>query len=388
MHDGGVDTTKVQFIDDATHRLISRYTIGINDVFVSIAGTVGMVGRVPASLDGANLTENAAKVSVTDPGRLDPAFLAAFLQLPVTRQTMLSLAGGAAQPKLALYKIEGLELPIPPIATQRKIAAILSAYDDLIENNNRRIKLLEETARRLYREWFVDFRYPGHENVPLVDSELGPIPEGWSADPVGDHAAVIRGRSYRGSDVVNDGGIPFINLKCIARDGGFRRDGIKRYAGEFKDAHKVRPGDIVMAVTDMTQERRLVARAARVPDMGEEYGVVSMDLVKILPKDVPPEYLLGILRYSDFPDRVKAHANGANVLHLHPDRITDYVAPFAAPATARHYSHQVAPVQHLSDVLEASTEQLRAARDLLLPRLISGKLDVTDLGIAVPDVAG
>ena len=70
--------------------------------------------------------------------------------------------------------------PLPPLPTQRKIAAILSAYDDLIENNNRRIKILEEMAQRIYREWFVDFRYPGHESVPLVDSELGPIPEGWT----------------------------------------------------------------------------------------------------------------------------------------------------------------------------------------------------------------
>ena len=66
---------------------------------------------------------------------------------------------------------------IPPIPIQRKITAILSAYDDLIENNSRRISLMEEMARRVYREWFVDLRYPGHENVPLMDSELGPIPE-------------------------------------------------------------------------------------------------------------------------------------------------------------------------------------------------------------------
>ena len=79
------------------------------------------------------------------------------------------------------------QIPLPPLPTQRKIAAILSAYDDLIENNNRRIKLLEEMAQRIYREWFVDFRYPGHEDVPLVDSELGPIPDG-----VGGRVAVGR----------------------------------------------------------------------------------------------------------------------------------------------------------------------------------------------------
>ncbi len=73
---------------------------------------------------------------------------------------------------------------LPPLATQRKIAAILSAYDDLIENNTRRIEILEEMAQRIYREWFVHFRFPGHEDVPLVDSELGPIPEGWERRPL------------------------------------------------------------------------------------------------------------------------------------------------------------------------------------------------------------
>ncbi len=87
--------------------------------------------------------------------------------------------------------IKSLPVVIPPLPTQRKIAAILSAYDDLIENNGRRIKLLEEMAQRIYREWFVDFRYPGHENVPLVDSELGPVPQGWSVERMGQVADVI-----------------------------------------------------------------------------------------------------------------------------------------------------------------------------------------------------
>jgi len=296
-------------------------------------------------------------------------------------------AGGAAQPLLTQRDLLPVTIYHPEIQIQHKIAAVLSGYDDLIDNNNHRLRLLEEVAQRIYREWFIDFRYPGHESVPLVDSELGPIPEGWGAERVGDHATVIRGRAYRGPDVVDEGGIPFVNLKCIAREGGFRRDGIKRYLGEFKDAQKVQSGDIVMAVTDMTQERRIVARAARVPDVGEPYGVFSMDLVKIAPKDVPPEYLLGILRYSDFPDRVKGHANGANVLHLHPDRISDYVAPFATLETARHYASEISPAQHLSDTLQAATERLRATRDLLLPRLMSGDVDVADLNIALPDVA-
>ena len=112
--------------------------------------------------------------------------------------------------------------PLPPLPTQRKIAAILSAYDDLIENNNRRIKLLEEMAQRIYREWFVDFRYPGHEDVPLVDSELGPIPKGWNVQPLSDAAQIVT-RSVEPADTVEaspgvvstmtcDSGLPRLNV--------------------------------------------------------------------------------------------------------------------------------------------------------------------------------
>ncbi len=88
-------------------------------------------------------------------------------------------------------RFENLIVTLPPLPIQRKIAAILSAYDDLIENNTRRIALLEEMAQALYREWFVHFRFPGHESVPLVDSPLGPIPEGWQMAKLGEVADYI-----------------------------------------------------------------------------------------------------------------------------------------------------------------------------------------------------
>jgi type I restriction enzyme S subunit len=316
-----------------------------------------------------------------------PHFFYYFFRSPQGRGTIQSIAMQVAASGIRASELAELRVPAPPLPTQRKIAAILSAYDDLIENNNRRIKLLEEMAQRIYREWFVEFRYPGYRDVPLADSEMGPIPEGWSVAPLADQANVLRGRSYRGADVVAHGGIPFVNLKCVARDGGFRRDGIKRYAGDYREVHTVRSGDIIMAVTDMTQERRIVARAARVPEIGAEFGVFSMDLVKIVPVGLPREYMLAMLRYSDFPDVVKAHANGANVLHLHPNRILDYRMVFPTRPLADRYRDHVAPMQHLSDNLDAECDRLRSSRDLLLPRLVSGEIDAMELDIDVTDLA-
>jgi len=276
----------------------------------------------------------------------------------------------------------------PPRAEQRRIASILSAYDDLIENNSRRIQILEEMAQAIYREWFVEFRFPGHEDVRMVHSELGLIPEGWPVSDVGQIARIHRGRSYRGIDLAVAGGLPFVNLKCVARDGGFRRDGVKRYVGRFDEDERVYAGDIVVAVTDMTQERRIIARAARIPRLKEdEFGIISMDLVRLEPVEkTPREFLLGLLRFSGFPDQVKNHANGANVLHLNPKRILDY--RFACPPQelCQRYGDTVAPIYHLEDCLELTDDNLRKTRDVLLPRLISGEIDVSrlDIGNAEP----
>ena len=122
---------------------------------------------------------------------------------------------GAAQPKLSQANMRLIEIPLPPLPVQRRIAGILSAYDELMENSQRRIRLLEAMARALYREWFVHFRFPGHESVPRVPSPLGEIPKGWEVKKLGDVAAIFRGRSYRSVDLADEGGLPFLNLKCL-----------------------------------------------------------------------------------------------------------------------------------------------------------------------------
>jgi type I restriction enzyme S subunit len=235
-------------------------------------------------------------------------------------------------------------------------------------------------ARRLYREWFVHFRFPGHDGCSFVDSPLGEIPEGWEARKLRDLADTYRGRSYRSVDLVGENGLPFLNLKCLDRDGGFRRSGLKRYHGDFKDTHIARKGDIVMAVTDMTQERRIVARAALVPTLGHDFGVFSMDLVRIQPKSgVAKHFLYSFLRHSSFADEVKQHANGANVLHLSPDRITEYELIWPSVLLVDRYARFVSSILEEIDMLENSIDNLRRTRDLLLPRLLSGQIDVEEL---------
>src|SRR3989338_1706747 len=129
----------------------------------------------------------------------------AFYSLLLNRGDLTVQAQGAAQQNLNQDLIRQFALSLPPLPVQRRIAGILSAYDELIENNQRRIRILEEMARSLYREWFVHFRYPGHETVPLVDSQLGRIPQGWEIGAIGDFIQFKSGFAFKSGSFTADG---------------------------------------------------------------------------------------------------------------------------------------------------------------------------------------
>ena len=183
--------------------------------------------------------------------------------------------------------------------------------------------------------------------------------------------------SYRSAELVEKGGLPFVNLKCIDRDGGFRTSGLKRYLGISKPEQLVSEGDIVIAVTDMTQDRRIVGQAARVPPLAGGSGVVSMDLVKVNPRgNHSKTFLYAALRFSAFSESMQRHANGANVLHLSPKSIAAYSMAWPTEALQRAFTVLVEDQLTLIARIASSSEALRQARDLLLPRLISGELSV------------
>lgn len=202
-----LSTDALLYITEETFKHISRYTISKDDIYISIAGTIGYVGKIPEFIDGANLTENCAKLSeFSDEINMD--YLLYYLRSPRGNGELLVRKGGASQPKLALERIKTVPVPVPPINIQSRIANILSAYDDLIENNQKQIKLLEEAAMWLYKEWFVKLRFPGHENTKIVDG----VPEGWEYKEVGSLISKTpRTKQVKKSEYKNSGEIPIID---------------------------------------------------------------------------------------------------------------------------------------------------------------------------------
>ena len=294
-----------------------------------------------------------------------------------------NIAGGSTFKEISGGMLEKYKIFLPPLPTQKKIASILSTYDDLIENNNKRIKILEEMAQNIYREWFVHFRYPGHEDVPMVDSELGQIPQGWEVKRISELYSIQKGLSYGSEGLIESGGIPMINLKNVNKGGGFRSEGIKNYSGEFKESHRVRGGDVVIAVTDMTPDRNIAGRAARIPNyLGE--AIISTDLVRMESvAKIGKAYTYGLFSFSTLPLYLKEFASGTNVQHLSSSAISIQKVIVPPQSLQEEYDQISEPSYALKDDLEEKNQNLRKTRDLLLPRLISGQLDVEELDIEV-----
>lgn len=314
--------------------------------------------------------------------KCNPLFYYYYFSSPIGIEKTQSLVSQVAAAGIRGSELSKLMVHYFKKEKQDKIAKILSNYDDLIENNNKRIKILEEMAQKIYKEWFVDFKYPGHETATFKDTELGKIPEEWTIEKVSDISLLYKGKSYTSSDLVKKNGLPFLNLKCIERDGGFKRDGLKYFDGKYKDSHIVLPEDIIMAVTDMTQERRLVARPARIPHNWYKKYIMSMDLVKLVPNlDMNKTYFYCLLKYSGFSDDVKNYANGANVLHLDPQNIEKYKLIIASKELREKFGNIVKQIYDKIDVALLKNEKLKQSRDMLLPRLISGEIDVEHMEI-------
>ncbi|WP_288204745.1 restriction endonuclease subunit S [Phascolarctobacterium faecium] len=385
VYDYSFSYENLAYIDEVQAKKLSNVEIHENDILLNITGaSVGRCCKVPRQIIPARVNQHVSIVRV-DNNCANVDYILYYINSPHNKLRLLNIAqGGATREALTKEAIENFIVELPDNNAQDFIANILSSYDNLIENNNRRIAILEEMAQRLYREWFVHFRFPGHENVKMVESKLGLIPENWHNFKIENIVSFNRGKSYRSSEINVEDGVPFINLKNIRAYGGFNKGGTKLFDGIYKESHKVRPGDIVMAVTDMTQERRLVGQVARVPNMKSDYAIISMDLIKLIPFQAQNSvYVYSLLRYSNLSRKIAGFANGANVLHLDPELVLqqDFIMP--DDDTIKRFTSLVESLYNSVDICEEKNETLRKTRDHLLPRLISGDIDVSKLCVKI-----
>lgn len=274
--------------------------------------------------------------------------------------------------------LDECELLLPPLEEQSRVVAILSAYDELIENNTRRIAILEEMARRIYEDWFVHFRFPGHENARMVESELGPIPEGWAVKALG----VVAGEviDYRGKTPSKLGGkwassgIPALSALNIKSGKLVNLEKAKWVDEElYKRWMKVplRRGDILMTSEAPLGELYLLSTTERYVLSQRLFGIRADEEI------ITPTILFLTLRSSQVQAELVSRATGATVSGIRQAELRK--VPILVPV--KSVQSKIEPVLSSLTALVAKLSQananLRTMRDLLLPKLISGELDVS-----------
>ena len=355
--------TKEVFVKE---EIPQRFIAHPEDIIYTRTGNVGLVFRNNYGV----MHNNCFSVTPNDADELSRDFLYYALQNKTFFDTANALARGAAQPDLPHTSFNSIEFAYPSLFAQERIAYILSRYDSLIENYQKQIKLLEEAAQRLYKEWFVDLHFPGHENAMIVDG----VPEGWEKKKLCELFSFVRGKSYTSKELSDEGTI-MVNLKNIQSFGGYKSDVEKHFIGTFKEEQTLMKGDLIMGVTDMTQERRLVGSVALIPDF-KETATFSMDLIKLISFKLPNIYLYCAMRYGDVSRQIAPLANGVNVLHLKPEAISNIEMVVASDSIIEKFvSYTSKTIENILS-LQSQLRLLTEARDRLLPKLLSGEIEV------------
>ena len=301
----------------------------------------------------------------TNRKKLNPQYLTYLMLGDEIQGRILSMSNGATVHHLNMKDIRELEMPpIPGLAVQDRIASILSAYDDLIENNTRRIKILEEMVQMLYREWFVNFRFPGHQKVQMVESELGPIPAGWMPKRLGDLCAETR-RGVDPGDI--DPATPYIGLEHLPRKsialGEWGRAGD---VGSTKLRFK--RGDILFGKIRPYFHKVGVAPVD---------GVASSDAIVIVPND--PAYfgpVLCCVSSEDYVRHATKTSQGTKMPRANWDVLTKYPLPLPSGALLEQFNGIIHPTVEILQNFVFRNRNLCTTRDLLLPKLISGEVPV------------
>jgi len=336
--DSTVDISEADYVaEDLITPKLQKYILHDGDILVAMTGaTAGKVGRIRTNRK-VLLNQRVAKIC---PVKADKDFIWAVVSSHEYQQKFYNLA------------FEGVEIPLPPDSIQKRIASILSAYDELIENSQRRIKILEEMARALYREWFVEFRFPGHESIPRVQSPLGEIPKGWEVTTLGRLIEIKKGKNIT-KDTIRNGTVPVVA-------GGLA-------PAYFHDVPNTRSPVITISAS------------------GANAGFVNLYYLDVWASDcsyidfsATPHVFYFYLWLDHRRAAITHLQRGSAQPHVYPKDLALLEALRPPKGCLDAFTSLVDPIFEMIMRLTAQVENLRRTRDLLLPRILSGEIEIGD----------
>jgi type I restriction enzyme S subunit len=338
------------------------------DLVFTCWGTLGQVGLIPKNgpFDEYIISNKQLKLR-PNPDIADARFLLYYFGSPQMVAHIRSIAIGAAVPGISLGLLKGVKIALPPLRVQRRITSILSAYDDLIENNIRRIKILEEMAQMLYREWFVNFRFPGHEKVRMVDSELGPIPNRWEEKLLRD-VAKVNEFSIKPSSAPEK--IRYIDIASVSTARIDKIEPMNFSEAPGRARRIVRHGDVIWST--VRPNRRSYALILK----PEPNLIVSTGFAVLTATVVPFSYLYCAVTTDAFADYLTNHATGSAYPAVTGKEFEKATILVPTDSVRDRFHEIVEPMLDLCWCLHQRNANLRTTRDLLLPKLISGEIPV------------
>jgi type I restriction enzyme S subunit len=343
-----------------------RFSLAMGDIVVARTGaTVGYAKLIRESVD-AVFASYLVRFRV-DPTKAHPAFVGRLVESQLYKAFVHSRVGGAAQPNASAPILGSFEFLLPSRQHQERIAEILSLYDDSIENNRRRMALLERAAVELYRQWFVRLRYPGHEHSRVNNG----VPKGWHRSSLAQLCDSID-YGYTASAESSEVGPKFLRITDIVPDVIDWRSVPYCPINERQSARfRLIEGDIVIARTGAT-----VGYAKRLHKRHPE-AVFASYLVRLRLKREVDNLMVGILVESDdYKNYVRSRVGGAAQPNANAKVLSDLEILVPPPNIQRLFRAYVEPLKDQQEVLRLQNERLRSARDLLLPRIISGEVAV------------
>jgi len=305
-----------------------------------------------------------------NPGLVVPRFLHYWLLGPAAQHAMTSVAAGATVPHLNVADIRALDISGMPQdrAVQSFVAEALGGLDDLIGNNRRRVEVLEEMARAIYREWFVRFRYPGHEHVPLVDSPLGPIPDGWRFGRV-DDLVTLNKATVDPSTVAPS--TPAVGLEHIPRRRLTVDDWGEAGALGSRKATFV-AGDILFGKIRPYFHKVSVAPVD---------GICSTDAIVLRPHAEHWGQAVLAIASDEFVAHAVQTSNGTKMPRADWKVIREFPVAMPPSQMARRFSEKAHALLAHAQSLMFQARHLASLRDLLLPKLVTGQIDVSHLDL-------
>ena len=361
-----VDLADCKFVSEDVAKAARKFRLRRNDILISMTGHIGVVGKITDARHIV-LNQRVGRFEDIDADIVDPSYLFQVLQHGSIRQKFVQLGHGAAQPNISPKLIGMVEVPVPPLDIQRSIAAILGGYDHLIEVNRRRIALLEDMARGLYEEWFVRFRFPGHENVAMVHTKVGSLPEGWHAVTMAS-VADINARSLRLANAPER--IGYIDIASVSPG---QVDEVTWMA--FSDAPNrarrcVREASILWS--NVRPNRRSFAYL-----VGPAKAIVaSTGFTVIDATSLPPSYLYSCVTTDAFVAYLVGRARGSAYPAVTAQDFSDALIVVPPKAILTAFDALASTSLLMAASLRSANCALAASRDFLLPRLISGQISV------------